>query len=193
MLVAGSERQPVELAVPGEHMVSNALAAAATSLALGCTAAECAAGLKGAHVASWRMETFTSPEGIVVVNDAYNANPESMAAALRASAWMARASRLCAVLGPMAELGSITLEEHERLGELATRMHVDRLVTVGQGARSVAAAAVREGIERGDVASYDDPDEALADVRTWARRGDVVLFKASRVTGLDRLAEAMRA
>ncbi len=188
----GGMREPVELAVPGEHMVPNALAAAACGLALGMTPAECASGLKGARVSRWRMETFTGSGGVRVVNDAYNANPESMAAALRAARWVARETRLIAVLGAMAELGPISLEEHERLGELVARIGVGRLVTVGEGARPIAMAAVREGMQPEDVASYPDPGGALVDVRAHARSGDVVLCKASRVEGLERLAEALR-
>jgi UDP-N-acetylmuramoyl-tripeptide--D-alanyl-D-alanine ligase len=185
---------PVHLAVPGEHMVSNALAAAAVGHVLGVPAPEIASGLMGASVSPWRMETFDTPDGVHVINDAYNANPESVAAALKAARWIARDAALIAVLGPMAELGPIADEEHERVGELATRLRVDRVVTVGERARAIAVAAVREGVEPQNVASYGDVDAAdvLADVRAHAHRGDVVLFKASRVAGLERLAEALR-
>ena len=121
-----------------------------------------------------------------------NANPESMVAALRAARWMAGAGHLIAVLGTMAELGPIALEQHERIGEIAARIRVDRLITVGDGARPIAVAGIREGVEPENVASYDEPEEALRDVRTSARPGDLVLFKGSRVAGLERLAEAMR-
>jgi UDP-N-acetylmuramoyl-tripeptide--D-alanyl-D-alanine ligase len=96
------------------------------------------------------------------------------------------------VLGEMAELGSISVDEHDRVGELAARIRVDRLLTVGEAARAIARAAVREGMEPGEVASYDDPAEALEDVRSWARPGDLVLCKGSRVAGLETLAEALR-
>jgi UDP-N-acetylmuramoyl-tripeptide--D-alanyl-D-alanine ligase len=191
-LVAGGDRERVELVVPGEHMVSNALAAAACGIALGLSAAECAAGLKGVGVSRWRMESFTTEDGVRVVNDAYNANPESMAAGLRAARWMARDGRLAAVLGHMAELGSISTKEHERLGELVVRLGVDRLVTVGGEAVAVAKAAIREGALPEAVAAYDRPEEAAADVRSWARAGDVVLVKGSRVVGLEAVAEALR-
>ena len=191
-LVHAGARERVELVVPGEHMVSNALAAAACGLVLGLTPAECSSGLKGAHISRWRMETFTTADGVRVVNDAYNANPESMAAALKAARWMARDGRLVAVLGTMAELGPISSEEHERVGELAARIRVSRLITVGRDARAIAEAGRREGMEPENVASYDDPDEALADAGTFVRPGDVLLFKASRVVGLERLAEALR-
>jgi len=190
-LWSAGEREPVELAVPGDHMVSNALAAAAVGRWAGVTLAECAAALKGAGVAHWRMETSTGASGIVIVNDAYNANPESMAAALKAARWMARGERLVAVLGHMAELGPIEFEEHERLGQLVVRIGVERLITVGERARTIARAAIREGQLPEDVASYEDPSEAAADVRAWVRPGDVVLVKGSRVAGLERVAEAL--
>jgi UDP-N-acetylmuramoyl-tripeptide--D-alanyl-D-alanine ligase len=186
------QRERVDLAVAGQHMVPNALAAAAVAWIVGLSAGEVAAGLKGASVSPWRMETFTTPDGVRVVNDAYNANPESVAAALKAARWMARDSALIAVLGPMAELGPIAVEEHARVGELATRLRVDRVVTVGDQAAAIAIAAVREGVEPANVASYADLDGALADVRAHARPGDVVLVKASRIAGLERLAEALR-
>jgi UDP-N-acetylmuramoyl-tripeptide--D-alanyl-D-alanine ligase len=191
-LHSAGEREPVALTVPGEHMVSNALAAAAVGLWAGLTLAECAAALKGAGVARWRMETFTGASGIVVVNDAYNANPESMAAALKAARWIAEGTRLAAVLGHMAELGPIAFEEHERLGELVVRIGVERLVTVGDEARAIARAAIREGQLPEDVATFDDPMGAADDVRAWANPGDVVLVKGSRVAGLERAADALR-
>jgi UDP-N-acetylmuramoyl-tripeptide--D-alanyl-D-alanine ligase len=192
ILMYEDERATVTLAVPGEHMVSNALAAAATGRTLDVPLAACAEALSQAGVSKWRMETFTTPSGIRVVNDAYNANPESMAAALRAARWMAGEGHLIAVLGTMAELGPIAAREHERIGELAARIRVDRLIAVGASARSIADAGLREGVEPDNVACYDDPDQALDDVRRSARPGDLVLFKGSRVAGLERLAEGLR-
>jgi UDP-N-acetylmuramoyl-tripeptide--D-alanyl-D-alanine ligase len=186
----GSE--PVQLAVAGEHMVPNALAAAAAGLSLGLSLSRVAESLRDARISRWRMETFTTASGVVVINDAYNANPTSMAAALKTARWIARDTRMGAVLGQMAELGAHSREEHERVGELAARLHIDRLVTVGTDSLPLALAAVREGVEPESVASYEGADEALDDIRRWAMSGDVVLFKASRVVGLERLAEAMR-
>jgi UDP-N-acetylmuramoyl-tripeptide--D-alanyl-D-alanine ligase len=138
------------------------------------------------------METFTTDAGIVVVNDAYNANPESMAAGLRAARWIARGVRLAAVLGHMAELGPIAADEHERLGELVVRIGVERLVAVGAAAEPIARAAVREGLLPDDVVMCADADEAIADIRSWARAGDVVFVKGSRVVGLECVAEGLR-
>jgi UDP-N-acetylmuramoyl-tripeptide--D-alanyl-D-alanine ligase len=192
VLASASERVPVTLAVPGEHMVSNALAAAATGVTLGVSLEASAVALSQAVVSRWRMETFTTPEGVRIVNDAYNANPESMAAALRAARWMAGEGRLIAVLGTMAELGPIAGREHERIGELAARIRVDRLIAVGASARQIADAGLREGVEPDNVACYEDPDQVIDDVRRSARPGDLVLFKGSRVAGLERMAEALR-
>ena len=191
-LEAGGQGVRVTLGVPGEHMVSNALAAAAVGAVLAVALDDAATALGGATLSRWRMETFTNGDGVRVVNDAYNANPESTAAALRTARWIAKDGALVAVLGQMAELGPIALEEHERIGELAARLGVDRLVVVGEDARPMAAAAVREGIEPEHVASYDDLDGALADVRAHVRPGDTVLCKGSRVAGLERIAEALR-
>ena len=184
--------EPVALAVPGEHMVSNALAAAAVGRWAGLTLAECAAALKGAGVARWRMETFTGASGVVVVNDAYNANPESMAAALKAARWMAEGTRLAAVLGHMAELGPIAFEEHERLGELVVRIGVERLVTVGDAGAGDRPRGDPRGPAAGGGRVLRRPDGAAEDVRAWAGPGDVVLLKGSRVAGLERAAEALR-
>jgi UDP-N-acetylmuramoyl-tripeptide--D-alanyl-D-alanine ligase len=186
----GAER--VELPIAGEHMAWNALAAAATGVALGLTAGECAAGLKDARLSAWRMEVVEASDGYRIVNDAYNANPASMAAALRAAAWMARGGRCIAVLGHMAELGSIADREHERVGELAGRLGIARLVVVGPPARRIAVGATREGVEPDRVTAVDTVEEAAAAVREQVRAGDVVLVKGSRVAGLERLVEALR-
>jgi UDP-N-acetylmuramoyl-tripeptide--D-alanyl-D-alanine ligase len=191
-LVTDGGEVRMTLAVPGEHMVSNALAAVAVGRELGVALDDAAVALAGAGVSRWRMETFSTAAGLRVLNDAYNANPESAAAALRTARWMAGTQRLIAVLGEMAELGPISEDEHDRLGELAARIRVDRLITVGATALAIARAAIREGMAPEDVASVDTPEEALEDVRRSAVAGDLVLFKGSRVAGLERVAEALR-
>jgi UDP-N-acetylmuramoyl-tripeptide--D-alanyl-D-alanine ligase len=173
-------------------MVENALAAAAVGLALGLTADEVAAGLGTAALSPWRMELSRLPGGARVLNDAYNANPTSTAAALKAAKWMAQGSRSIAVLGEMAELGDRSEEHHERIGELAVRLRIDHLIVVGSGARRIAVGAVREGVEPDHVVVVDDLDAAADAVRSFARDGDVVLLKGSRVAGLERMVEALR-
>ena len=182
----GDER--VDLPLVGEHMAWNALAAAGAGVALGLTAGECAAGLKDARISGWRMEIVDAPGGYRIVNDAYNANPTSMAAALKAIAWMARGGRSIAVLGHMAELGPIAEREHERVGELAARLGIDRLVVVGPEARRIAVGAVREGVEPDRITEVGTIDEAVSAVRDLVHPGDVVLLKGSRVAGLERIA-----
>jgi UDP-N-acetylmuramoyl-tripeptide--D-alanyl-D-alanine ligase len=191
-VVTDGSEVPVTLAVPGEHMVSNALAAVAVGRELGVALDEAAVALSGAGVSRWRMETFTTSAGVRVLNDAYNANPESTAAALRTARWMAGTERLIAVLGEMAELGPISEGEHDHVGELAARIRVDRLITVGGAAHAIARAAIREGMGPEDVVTFDTPEEALDDVRRSAAAGDLILFKGSRVAGLETLAEALR-
>ncbi|HEV3474190.1 MAG TPA: UDP-N-acetylmuramoyl-tripeptide--D-alanyl-D-alanine ligase [Actinomycetota bacterium] len=187
-----SGTEHVELGVVGEHMAWNALAAAGCGVALGLSAGECAAGLKEARLSPWRMDVFEGRDGVTVVNDAYNANPSSMAAALKAARWMAGDGRCLAVLGEMAELGDVSDREHERIGELIARLGIDALVTVGPRARVIGAGAVREGVDAERVIATDTLDEAVDAVRGAARPGDVVLVKGSRVAGLERVAEALR-
>jgi UDP-N-acetylmuramoyl-tripeptide--D-alanyl-D-alanine ligase len=191
-VVTDGSEVPVTLAVPGEHMVSNALAAVAVGRELGVALDEAAVALSGAGVSRWRMETFTTSAGVRVLNDAYNANPESTAAALRTARWMAGTERLIAVLGEMAELGPISEEEHDRVGELAARIRVDRLITVGGTTHAIARAAIREGMGPEDVVTFDTPEGVLDDIRRSAASGDLILFKGSRVAGLETLAEALR-
>jgi UDP-N-acetylmuramoyl-tripeptide--D-alanyl-D-alanine ligase len=185
------ERARVRLRVAGDHMVANALAAAAVGLELDVPLGDAAAALGEARITRWRMQTSGTSAGVRVVNDAYNANPESVAAALKTARWMAGDARLIAVLGHMAELGPITTAEHERVGELAARLPVDRLLAIGPDAKAIVVAAVREGVEPDAAVAYDDVDAALADAVAHATPGDVVLVKGSRVAGLEALGERL--
>jgi len=188
----GDERVAIRLQVPGEHMVGNALAAVAVGIEVGVGLADAAEAAANTAVSRWRMETFTTSEGVRVLNDAYNANPESMAAALRTARWMAGDGRLIAVLGTMAELGAVSLQEHERIGALTARLGVARLVTVGGQAEPIAVAALREGLEPDAVMQVDDVEAALAQLHATLVEGDLVLCKASRSAGLERVAEGLR-
>ncbi|HYH28369.1 MAG TPA: UDP-N-acetylmuramoyl-tripeptide--D-alanyl-D-alanine ligase [Actinomycetota bacterium] len=182
----------VELPIPGDHMASNALAACAVGVVLGLSLESCADSLKAATLSPSRMETFTTADGIVVVNDAYNANPMSMAAALRSARWIARGGSCVAVLGEMAELGEVSAIEHERIGELVARLGIDHLVVVGEEAAAIAAGALREGVEPDRVHRAGDPDAALSLVRRLVHPGDAVLVKASRRAALERVAFGLR-
>jgi UDP-N-acetylmuramoyl-tripeptide--D-alanyl-D-alanine ligase len=114
-----------------------------------------------------------------------------MAAALRTARSMAGDGRGVVVLGGMAELGPIAGEEHERVGELLVRLGIDRLVAVGEDAEAIATAAEREGLEPDRIVRSGSVDEAIAVLKGVTRRGDLVLVKASRVAGLDRVARAL--
>jgi UDP-N-acetylmuramoyl-tripeptide--D-alanyl-D-alanine ligase len=193
-LRAAGESAWVALRVSGRHQVSNALAAAAAGIALGVPLDECARGLASASVSPWRMEVH---EGVlpgvgevVVVNDAYNASPASMASALETCARMVRGEGgLVAVLGMMAELGDIAPSEHERVGALAAAL-ARQLVVVGERAAGIATGARAAGLGAVRlVAGVGDVAAALGDA--GLRAGDVVLVKASRVAGLESAAEAL--
>jgi UDP-N-acetylmuramoyl-tripeptide--D-alanyl-D-alanine ligase len=193
-LLAGGERHRVRLTLVGGHQVGNALAAAAGAVAVGMTPAAAAEALTAARPRSrWRMEVTTAPSGLVVVNDAYNANPESMRAALKAlvSVSRARGARSFAVLGPMAELGDQTVTEHDALGRLAVRLDVSRVVAVGELARPIQHGAALEGSWAGEAGWVPDVETAVALLRAELRPGDVVLVKASRAASLERVALAL--
>jgi UDP-N-acetylmuramoyl-tripeptide--D-alanyl-D-alanine ligase len=185
---------PVHLQVRGEHQTWNALAVAAAVLGAGVTTdvALVARHLSEARpVSRWRMEVTDRPDGVTVVNDAYNANPDSMLAALRTLQVMSRggARRTWAVLGEMAELGSEGGVAHEEVGRAAARHAVSRVVVIGSAAAGIHAGAVAEGAP--GVAAVDDVDAALALLRAEVQPGDVVLVKASRSVGLEKLAAAL--
>ncbi|WP_193047372.1 UDP-N-acetylmuramoyl-tripeptide--D-alanyl-D-alanine ligase [Mycolicibacterium baixiangningiae] len=199
-LHAGDGTVPVALAVHGDHQVSNALCAAAVAVECGATLDQVAAALAGAGpVSRHRMQVSTRADGVTVVNDAYNANPDSMRAGLKALAWMARSGdarrRSWAVLGEMAELGEDSISEHDHIGRLAVRLDVSRLIVVGTG-RSASAmhqGAVMEGSWGAEATRVDDADAALSLLSEELRPGDVVLVKASKSAGLAPLADALAA
>jgi UDP-N-acetylmuramoyl-tripeptide--D-alanyl-D-alanine ligase len=181
----------VRLSVPGEQMVPDALAAAAAAGALGVEPEAAAAALGHAVMSGGRMQVVRTANGVTIVNDAYNANPTSMAAALTAASGMAGDGRWLAVLGEMAELGPIAVEEHARIGARLAALGVDELVAVGTWGAAIGAAAVRAGIPAGRVHPAADPAEAERVTRALMRPGDVVLVKASRVVGLRKVGEAL--
>jgi UDP-N-acetylmuramoyl-tripeptide--D-alanyl-D-alanine ligase len=191
-LVTPSGVAPVSLTVPGQHMVSNALAAAAVGHILHLSVEEIAGGLSTATITAGRMEVFETADGLRIIDDSYNANPTSMAAALRSARWMAGDGRCIAVLGTMAELGPISAEEHERVGELLARLGIDVLIAVGEEARLTALGAEREGVEPDRIVECEGVDQAVEAVRAVAGPGDLVLVKASRAARLERVAEALR-
>jgi UDP-N-acetylmuramoyl-tripeptide--D-alanyl-D-alanine ligase len=187
-MVRGPESVWAELNVAGRHQVANALAASAAALALGLSLEECRTGLARAKASPWRMET-SAAAGVTVVNDAYNASPDSMASALQTCAAMASGKgRLVAVLGHMAELGDLEATEHERIGQIAAAT-ADRLVVVGEKAAGIAAGARAAGLR--EVTFVAGADEAASQIGPL-EEGDVVLIKASRVARLEGVAASIK-
>ncbi len=185
-LVTPAGRARVALRQSGAHHVGNSLAVAAVALELGLSLDQVVAGLGAADAVSrWRMELTDRPDGVLVVNDAYNANPDSVRAALDAVAAMAVSGRRWAVLGGMLELGDEAQAEHHGVGRYAAELGFDELVAVGEGAREVAAAFPGAHWVPDTDAAHDLLAPALS-------AGDVVLLKSSRDSGLrwlgDRLA-----
>jgi len=176
-LHAGGARAAVELSMAGEHQAHNAAAAAAAALALGIELDDIVPGLAAATGSPWRMEVIRGR--FTVVNDAYNANPDSMAAGLRTVA--AIPGRSIAVLGLMAELGTVSEAEHRQIGLLARDLGFSHVFVVGED-HGIAEAAGAIAQSHPDIASADEA------VRAVIEPGDVVLVKASRAAGLERIA-----
>ncbi|GAA4545987.1 UDP-N-acetylmuramoyl-tripeptide--D-alanyl-D-alanine ligase [Pseudonocardia xishanensis] len=194
-LVTPAGSAEVSLRLVGEHHVGNALAAAAVALELGGTPAGIAEALSQAGPASrWRMEVTDRADGVTVVNDAYNANPESMTAALRALAAIGAEGgrRTWAVLGPMAELGDTAPAAHEQVAQAVEALGIDHFVTVGTDLYPRTRESDTTARESDTaVVHVADRDAAVALLRAELRPGDVVLVKASRSAGLDRVAAAL--
>lgn len=196
-LVTPAGDAPVTLPLYGEHHVGNALAAAAVALELGSTVDEVAARLSAVERRSARrMEVTTRADGVTVLNDSYNANPESMRAALKALASMSQGvgRRSWAVLGAMGELGADSVSAHDEIGRLAVRLNISRLVVVG-GEGSEAApihhGASHEGSWGQESVLVPDTDAAIRLLREELEPGDVVLVKASNFVALWRVANAL--
>jgi UDP-N-acetylmuramoyl-tripeptide--D-alanyl-D-alanine ligase len=194
-LVVDGVTLPLHLRVLGEHHVMNALAAIAAATALGVLAEDAVARLETVEVAErWRMQPMGS-ERVRILNDAYNASPDSMAAALRTLAQITRpGERTVAVLGAMSELGEYAADEHDRIGLLAVRLGIQRIVVVGADARRMYLEAIAQGSWDGEAVFFPDADAAYDYLLTELRDGDRVLVKSSNSAGLrflgDRLGES---
>ena len=190
----GDLRRRVALRILGEHHVMNALAALTVVGEWGLDLDRAATVLEGvARAERWRMELFAAPGGVTVVNDAYNASPDSVAAALKTLAQITPGDgRSIAVLGEMAELGEYARDEHDRIGRLVVRLNISQLIVVGQAARHIHMAAGLEGSWDGESLMVETIEEAHDLLRPALQPGDVVLVKSSKSAGLrflgDRLA-----
>ncbi|MEJ7690949.1 MAG: UDP-N-acetylmuramoyl-tripeptide--D-alanyl-D-alanine ligase [Nocardioidaceae bacterium] len=197
-LSVGNVRSRVQLGLVGEHHAGNAAAVVAVATGLGLPFAAVVAALDGAKPRSrWRMELVESAQGVTVINDAYNANPDSMRAAIETLASIGRRrgerARTFAVLGEMLELGSDSVDAHVAVGRLALQLGITQLVVAGEGARAMLMD-VGEALPGGrEPVLVADADEAVAFVQGAVRSGDVVLVKASRAVGLEKVALALLA
>lgn len=184
----------VRLAILGEHHAMNASAALTVAHLWGVPLAAGAEALASMTRAErWRMELLQGgPEGVTVINDAYNASPDSMAAALRTLAQIVRpGERSVAVLGEMAELGEYATEEHDTIGRLVVRLGIGQLVVVGPGAAAIHQAATLEGSWDGESVYVEDVDDAVRALQEMVRPGDVVLVKSSKSAELRFLGDRL--
>jgi UDP-N-acetylmuramoyl-tripeptide--D-alanyl-D-alanine ligase len=183
LVIQGAENVEVSLPVPGRHMVTNALLAAGVGWKLGITPAEIAEGLSAAMLTGGRLGRFDY-QGTTVIDDTYNANPESMAAAIEtlADTPVGQGARRIIVLGRMGELGSHASAAHLRTGELAAERHL-MVVAVGEGAEGIAKGAK-------DSPYFPDLEQAAMWLTREVKPGDVVLFKGSRTATVERVMHA---
>ncbi len=192
-LVVGHTRMPVRLRILGEHHVLNALAALSVARELGLDLAAAIRELEAVVRAErWRMELLLPPSGAIIINDAYNASPDSMAAALKTLAQVrSGGDRTIAVLGEMAELGEYSDEEHDRIGRLVVRLNIRKLIVVGHAARHIHNAAGLEGSWDGESVFVETPDEAYDLLREDLGTGDIVLVKSSKSANLRFLGDRL--
>lgn len=190
--IAG-ESQPVHFRVLGEHHVMNALAAAAVGTELGLSLSDITEVLETATLAApGRMEVLGGRDGITIINDAYNASPDSMSAALRTLAQIRKPEgRTVAVLGAMSELGEYTIQEHIQVGLQAVRLRISELVVVGKEARHLHISAINEGSWDGESVFFETQDEAYDYLVGTLRADDTVIVKSSNAAGLQRLGDRL--
>ena len=180
------------LGLPGRHLALNAAAAAAAALVVGASLQDVAEGLAGFVGGPMRLQVVRRGD-TVILHDAYNASPTSMRAALETLAEVRaqQRARAVAVLGDMRELGSVAAEAHREMGQLAARCGVELLVAVGSLAAELAQGALAGGLRAEQVVQVPDAEQAARVARERVQPGDVVLVKASRAVGLERVVEAL--
>src|SRR5436190_7331765 len=185
----GAHRCRAQLPVPGLHMVQNALLAVAAGRVFGVSLEDCAAGLIAAPLAKARLQ-IKQIGGVEFIDDSYNANPDSMKAALRTLAELPADGKRIAVLGEMRELGDELERGHREVGETAATLKIDQLIAIGDVAAAIADAAKHAGLEKtAIVASTSEAAELLSEI---AAPGDLVLVKGSRLARTERVIEAFR-
>lgn len=191
--LGGEKKAELHLRILGEHQAMNAAAAIQVARLLNLDIDSALAKLASMEMAErWRMQLITSPEGYFVINDAYNASPDSMKAALQSLAVLGKAGhRTVAVLGAMAELGEISDQEHHSLGLLVVRYNIDKLFVVGQDAKVLHLAATAEGSWDGESEFFGSVTEAFEPIHASLMPNDVVLVKSSNAAGLRFLGDKL--
>lgn len=182
----------VNLQILGEHHVYNALAALTTAEVLGVDRTKAIEALEGMKLAEkWRMELNVAPSGLTVINDAYNASPDSMKAALQTLAQLGRISgkKTVAVMGEMAELGEFSVHEHDAIGRIAVRLNLGQVVVVGKGAKLIHMGASQEGSWDGESQYFDEISNALGYLREMLTGDEIVLVKSSKSANLRFLGD----
>ncbi|HTF32949.1 MAG TPA: UDP-N-acetylmuramoyl-tripeptide--D-alanyl-D-alanine ligase [Myxococcota bacterium] len=190
-LVAPQGRVAVHVAGLGESSVINALAAATGALAAGATLSDVASGLGRYRPIGGRMEPVELPRNIIVINDTYNANPQSMEVALRSLAELKGSSRGLAVLGDMGELGTTSLAAHRATGRLVAELGIEYLFALGQHANETAAGALAAGMEASRVRVARDHRDASERLREILQGDDWILVKGSRSMQMERVVDAL--
>lgn len=182
---------PVTLSIPGKHNVSNALAAYAAGLNMGIAPEGIARGLAEAKASGMRMEIMHTPDGITIVNDAYNANPDSMRASISTLSTLEGTGRRIAVLGDMGELGSDEYQLHVDVGTFAAQADLDMLVCIGTLSVGIKSGALAADMDTARVKSFTGVEEAQQFLEKYVREGDIVLVKASRFMELERIVKGI--
>ncbi len=190
-LVTPQGQRKIELPVPGRHMVCNALAAAAVGVTMGLNLDDIVQGLAVASVSGMRGQIHRSHE-LIILNDAYNAHPQSMLAALELLQEL-EGERKIAVLGSMLELGDDTCLAHRRVGQAVAAGKVDALITVGEEGATMVEAAVEAGLSRNSVCLCADNRQAQQCLRRWLKARDTVLVKGSRGLGMEEIVRWLQA
>jgi UDP-N-acetylmuramoyl-tripeptide--D-alanyl-D-alanine ligase len=175
-----------QLPVPGLHMVQNAMLAVAVGRAFGLSLEDCAAGLAATPLTQARLQ-IREVNGVQFIDDSYNANPDSMKAALRTLVELETDGRRIAVLGHMGELGAESERGHREVGEEAAQLRVDQLITIGDKAAAMAIAAKAAGLT--NVIAAESHEEAANLLSESTSRGDLVLIKGSRSARVERVLE----
>lgn len=192
MLHMGGKKAPVSLTLTGEHHVKNALAAAAAAAAAGVGFEEVVAGLRSAEQRSpGRMQVSELPGDVTLINDAYNANPDSMRAGLSALAVLGHERHTVAVLGEMLELGPESEKAHRDMGVFAVEQGIDVIVTIGCGAHAIHQGVTETRGENERAVYVERLEDAPAVLETVKRPGSTLLLKSSNGAGLAKLGESL--